>query len=220
MASKLVRTVTVAAFVAAAVLSAGALSQAHANLIEDGDFSTPNQSGGWTIYYPGINGWVNTNGDGIEIGYSPIYGLPCANSACQQLEVNANTFDTDQQTVNGLIVGHTYDLSWLYGGRTSGGPDLLNVSFGGTFLVQDSGSIGVWTPNSFLVTATATSETLVFQSVVTDGLPSYGNEITNVSLTATPLPAALPLFAGGLGVMGLIGGRRKKSKEQPALAAA
>ena len=30
------------------------------------------------------------------------------------------------------------------------------------------------------------------------------------SLTPTPLPAALPLFAGGLGALGLFGGRRKR----------
>jgi hypothetical protein len=41
-----------------------------------------------------------------------------------------------------------------------------------------------------------------------------------LSVTATPLPAALPLFAGGLGIMGLIGGRRRKSKKQSALATA
>jgi hypothetical protein len=33
---------------------------------------------------------------------------------------------------------------------------------------------------------------------------------TEPSLTATPLPAALPLFATGLGVMGLLGWRRKR----------
>jgi len=32
--------------------------------------------------------------------------------------------------------------------------------------------------------------------------------VTNVSLT--PVPAALPLFAGGLGAMGLLGWRRKR----------
>ena len=47
--------------------------------------------------------------------------------------------------------------------------------------------------------------------------------ITNVGegtdLVATPLPAALPLFAGGLGVIGLLA-RRKKRKAPAAVAAA
>ena len=38
-------------------------------------------------------------------------------------------------------------------------------------------------------------------------------------ITATPLPAALPLFAGGLSVMGLFG-RRRKRKAEAAIAAA
>lgn len=37
--------------------------------------------------------------------------------------------------------------------------------------------------------------------------------IADVSLTATPLPAALPLFASGLGVMGLFGWRRKRKSK-------
>jgi hypothetical protein len=37
--------------------------------------------------------------------------------------------------------------------------------------------------------------------------------------TTTPLPATLPLFAGGIGVMGLLA-RRKKRKNITALAAA
>jgi len=44
------------------------------------------------------------------------------------------------------------------------------------------------------------------QVIVNSG-PSNSGTFT---LTATPLPAALPLFAGGLGVMGLFGWRRKR----------
>jgi hypothetical protein len=47
-----------------------------------------------------------------------------------------------------------------------------------------------------------------------DGLDGFCGErdITGGSLdvSATPLPAALPLFAGGLGVIGFIGRRRKR----------
>jgi hypothetical protein len=43
--------------------------------------------------------------------------------------------------------------------------------------------------------------------------------IGNSPIAATPLPAALPLFATGLGVMGWLGGRRKR-KNNAAIAAA
>jgi hypothetical protein len=105
--------------------------------------------------------------------------------------------------VNGLTVGKTYDLSWDYGGRNAGGPDFLNVSFGGNFLVQDGGSVGVWTPNAFAVVATSSSETLTFAAVDTSALggnPSYGNEITNVTL---PVPEPSTWAMMGLGFAGL-----------------
>src|SRR5262249_14255337 len=35
--------------------------------------------------------------------------------------------------------------------------------------------------------------------------------VGDFSATATPLPAALPLFAGGLGALGLLGWRRKRA---------
>jgi hypothetical protein len=42
----------------------------------------------------------------------------------------------------------------------------------------------------------------------------------NFEYTATPLPAALPLFAGGLGMLGLLGGRLRKRKASAATAVA
>ncbi len=188
-------------------------SQARAgNLIIDGNFSNPSLGGSWTLLNgtSNVTGFVNNNGDNIEVGYSPIYGLPCASASCQNLEVNANTFDSVSVTVNGLTVGKTYDVSWAYGGRTSGGPDALVVTFGNSFLAYDTGSIGVWTPNSFDVLATSASEVLTFASVVTNGLPSYGNEITNVSLSAVPLPGGLSLFGAGLVGVGVIAWKKKK----------
>ena len=56
------KTVVWIASLATAVTLAGS-AQAGANLITDGtpitDGSSPNQAGGWNIYYPGINGLVN-----------------------------------------------------------------------------------------------------------------------------------------------------------------
>src|SRR5262249_42887655 len=40
----------------------------------------------------------------------------------------------------------------------------------------------------------------------------FTDSVTGSAVAATPLPAALPLFATGLGAMGLIGWRRKRKR--------
>ncbi|HTR14998.1 MAG TPA: PEP-CTERM sorting domain-containing protein [Roseiarcus sp.] len=199
--------------IAAATLLAGPAAFAATNLISDGDFSTPDQAGTWNVYSPGINGWVSAN-DGIEIGNSPNnYGLPCANAGCQNLEVNANTFGDDYQDISGLTPGAWYNLAYLYGGRTSGGPDFLDVYFGGQLLTTNGDSIGSWTPNSFLVQATSSTERLEFVSQDTSGmggLPSYGNEITNVSLMMVPEASTWTMMIAGFVGLGVIGARARR----------
>src|ERR1700753_1704403 len=178
------KMIAAAAVLALSFAAEGGAAQASVNLITNGDFSNPNQGGGWNIYTPGVAGWTNVSGDGVEIGNSGIYGLSCQNAGCQNLEVNANTFGAVQQVVSGLTVGAYYDLSFLYGARNSGGPDTLNVYFGvappsaSSFLTVDfdptTGNSGLnsWTANNFRLQATATSETLYFQSGITSGIPS------------------------------------------------
>lgn len=50
----------------------------------------------------------------------------------------------------------------------------------------------------------------VWFSVTTDGYTETGSGTASFAATTTPLPAALPLFANGLGALGLLGWRRKK----------
>ena len=45
------------------------------------------------------------------------------------------------------------------------------------------------------------------------GLNSVTGYTDTVKISATPLPAALPLFAGGLGGLGLLGWRRKRKAQ-------
>ena len=200
--------------IAAGAVLAASSAFAGANLIQDGDFSSPNFSGSWGFVTSPFMGWTtNDPGGDIEIGNSSVYGLPCDNSGCQNQEINANAFNTVSYTVTGLTVGKAYDLSWDYGGRASGGPDFLNVSFGGNLLVQDFGSVGHWTDNAFSVVATASSETLTFDPVDTSGsggIPSYGNEITNVSL-AVPEASTWAMMALGFVGLGFAAVRRARS---------
>jgi hypothetical protein len=59
-----------------------------------------------------------------------------------------------------------------------------------------------------------------FYGQVNGVLTSYGDfgPPAFTTIAATPLPAAFPLFAGGLGVIGLIGGRRRRKKARAATA--
>jgi hypothetical protein len=190
----------------AATALAGA---AHASLIVNGDFTSPNVHGGYGSFAT-IPGWVSDSSDTLEVGASPIYGLSCETAGCQNLEVNANAIDTVSQTVTGLTVGDTYDLSWDYGGRNAGGPQQLDVSFGGASVgVNTSNGVDAfWTPNSVDIVATASTETLTFESINVGGAPSYGNELTGVSLTTVPEPAAWALLL--LGFAGLGGALRAR----------
>jgi len=65
----------------------------------------------------------------------------------------------------------------------------------------DTGLVSTWQTYNYYLTALVTAP--------------YSTDFA-----ATPLPAALPLFAGGLGILGFIGGRRKKRNKQSVPAAA
>jgi hypothetical protein len=63
-------------------------------------------------------------------------------------------------------------------------------------------------PTTDLVTGTNTiTVTMLSDDQVDDGMRV---QFTNPTTSATPLPAALPLFAGGLGVVGVLAKRRKR----------
>jgi hypothetical protein len=195
--------------VAAVAALSGGGAFAATNLVTDGNFSSPNLNGGWALYNS-LDGWTSGNGDKIEVGGSGNYGLGCISANCQNLEVNANTYGNVYQTISGLTAGATYAISYLYGGRTSGGPSLLDVSFGGALLTTNSGSIGSWTSNVFNIVATSNQEILRFSSHAS-GNPSYGNEITNVSVTAVPGPVAGAGFPALLGLIGFGIYRRRRA---------
>jgi hypothetical protein len=190
---------------ATAAIALASQANAAANLISDGDFSSPALSGSWTIGSPSLDGWTSLVGDGIEIGGSSNYGLSCVSNGCQNLELNANVFGEDSYIVSGLTVGKTYTLSYDYGVRNSGGPSSATTTFGGQLVTTDGVTNGNywangWSFESFTVVANATSEALVLTAADT-GTPSYGNEYTNFSLTATPEISTWAMM--GLGFAGL-----------------
>lgn len=194
--------------VAVAALTLAATSAGAVELVTNGTFATPNVGGGYGFFSLAESGWSNLTDIGVEIGSTGLYDTPCVSTGCQNLEVNANTFGDVVQTITGLTAGAKYVLTYSYGGRPGYGTQILDVNFGGAHVSTDTGSLGTFTPYSYVVTASGTSAVLEFKSQITDGAPGGGNEIANVSLMAVPEPASWALMVAGFGLVGIAARRR------------
>lgn len=101
-----------------------------------------------------------------------------------QPDPNGHTNATIQQTVNGLTVGQTYELSFYYAPRSAGETSGMTVSFGGQTVWTSTGSepAGVFQKITLVVTAQNASAVLAFTGTGTEN--EYGALLDNVSLKA------------------------------------
>jgi hypothetical protein len=125
------------------------------------------------------------------------------------------------QTINGLTIGGNYlvAFSWATGqlqSRSGATTDKVQVSLGGesftTGVVADaSQSSTPWLQQSFVFTATSTSETLSFLAEGTPtGLPPMV-ALDGVSMVAVPEPASIAIFGAGLAVLGFAWRRHRRA---------
>ena len=122
------------------------------------------------------------------------------------------------QTINGLVVGKSYALTFNWAGtqlrnRTGPTTEQFIVSLGSqTFStpvinVASQGFTG-WYTQTFTYTATAADEVLKFVANGTpSGLPPFAL-LDGVSLAAVPEPAAWALMVAGFGLVGVAARRR------------
>lgn len=211
--------------IAATLLASAALplSDARASTLVDGSFETQGAAssitdfcyglacaaGAWS-FAPLVGGLV---GDGLISQSGVAWGQPIAGgdgsyfAFIQIAGTFSQTFTADQTG--------TLALNWLDAKRSnSGSPNTYTVSVNGNLL-------GTYTPTSISFVAETSlpfsviagnSYTVMFQGTPPD-TADRTSFIDNVSLVvSTPVPATLPLFASGLGALGLFGwhSRRKK----------
>jgi hypothetical protein len=192
--------------VSAIALSA---SGAGANMIQNGSFEEPVIAyGSWTPDLP-VPGWKVEYGYGIEI-QNHVAGDPQHGNNHVELDTHYNS--SISQTIS-TSSGVKYNLSFWYSPRPNVSEDsnIINVYFNGTLIDSITGysaNVTDWKPHTYPLTALSDSSVLMFEAAgISD---SVGGYIDNVSMTPTPVPAALWLFGSGIAGMAAIR-RRKKS---------
>jgi hypothetical protein len=90
---------------------------------------------------------------------------------------------------------------------------VVNQSFASLAAAQSFFSIGNLL--AIQLTGGLNNIQLAFNETMSGG-EGFSFGFTSASISATPLPAALPLFAGGLSALGLIGWRRKRKAARTA----
>jgi hypothetical protein len=187
------------------------------NQIVNGNFNTTPAlaAGGWGEFSNGtVAGWTGSAGL-IEIDTPGAIGPGTNPFSSQSLEVNANSPETVSQTITGLTVGQTYVLSFAYGDRPGSGDESMNVLLDGALITTEVDNFFSNTPSLFwhvdgyAIVATSTTETLSFVGLADSGQPSFGNEVTDVALVASPEPSTWLLMLSGIGLLGFAAWRRR-----------
>jgi hypothetical protein len=187
------------------LLGTGVLASADPILL-NGDFSTPNQGGGYT-YSPTGADWTFAGGSGIQANGSA-WGFTSAPVGTQTAFLQG--VGSVSQDITGLVAGQGYTVSFYLEQRPNYGVDPVTVSVGGVNLLSGVDSPANWTLYTETFIATNPTELLNFST----SIPNFGGDYdagvsgVSVAVAATPEPGSIILLGSGL--LGLFGAVRRK----------
>ncbi len=177
---------------------------ASTNLVQNGSFEANAQaSGTWNIY-SNLTGWTGGS-NGIELRDN-VAGTASHGTNFVELDTTGNS--SMSQSIN-TVLGREYVLSFDFTNRpgTAVSTNGLSWKFGSTSGFAPTVTDFVW--HTFTTTVLGTGGAMALEFAAINGSNSFGSSIDNVSVTATPIPAAVWLF--GTGIASLFGfGKRKK----------
>ncbi len=144
-------------------------------------------------------------------------GLTCAGGSGGCVDLDGSTGDAGIMTSTSIAfaAGQSYTLSFGISGNQRGGSDGLSYGITGIFDYSISGLPSSAPMTTYSITFTPVSSLNGSIYFSADGGDNVGPLLDNVLLTtpdaAVPLPAALPLAAAGLAMLGLAGRKRRRS---------
>jgi hypothetical protein len=197
---------------------AGFTASANANLVANGGFEADSFNGPW-IQQPNITGWSSNLPFELQRGSNTggLSNFDVSFEGNQYLELNSTALSSIYQSL-ATVAGQAYNLSFAYSGRpdTPGGAiSAMQIFWNGIMLnptvtaAADSGWL-VYTYNNLI--ATGNNTVLAFNSTGPGDQPSYGSYLDAVSVNAVPEPMTIAMMLLGLGLMGVVIGKRKNRR--------
>ncbi|MGV8987013.1 MAG: VPLPA-CTERM sorting domain-containing protein [Cypionkella sp.] len=187
--------------IAAVACVLGLTPLAHAATVFSDDFSSDTAGGNLTS----LNNWSVTSGnvDVIGDGYYPMYSL------ANKLDMNGNTPGRIEHAFANLAAG-LYTLTFDYGNNMgSNNQEQLSFGIGGLLAnISIPGAVANLLSQSYSFVWGGGATSLFFADTGTSNTDSGGPILSNVSLSAVPLPAGAPLLLAG--VAGLVALRRRR----------